>query len=160
MGWIIALNFGGWLVIQLGLAWVFTHMPEAWFDRAWRRHGRRRAAFYERAFHIKQWKSLLPDGGLWVGGRFTKHTLARKDSSYLRSFIAETWRGELCHWLAMACVPVFFLWNPWWGDVIIIAYAVLANLPCILVQRYNRLRLVQLRAKCGDRNAGPPLKSR
>ena len=31
IGWIIVLNVGGWLVIQLGLAWAFTQMPVEWF---------------------------------------------------------------------------------------------------------------------------------
>jgi glycosyl-4,4'-diaponeurosporenoate acyltransferase len=42
---------------------------------------------------------------------------------------------------------VFFLWNPWWGDAVIIVYAIGANLPCILAQRYNRLRLRHLLAR-------------
>jgi glycosyl-4,4'-diaponeurosporenoate acyltransferase len=44
----------------------------------------------------------------------------------------------------MACAPVFFLWNPWWSDLIIVAYALTANLPCILAQRYNRARFQRL----------------
>jgi glycosyl-4,4'-diaponeurosporenoate acyltransferase len=43
-------------------------------------------------------------------------------------------------WLAIGCAPLFFLRNPWWGDLIIVGYAVAANLPCILAQRYNRAR--------------------
>ena len=43
----------------------------------------------------------------------------------------------------------FFLWNPWWGDLIIVAYAVAANLPCIFAQRYNRSRLTRLLGRAG-----------
>ena len=32
VAWTVALNVGGWLVIQLGLAWAFTRMPLAWFQ--------------------------------------------------------------------------------------------------------------------------------
>jgi hypothetical protein len=63
---------------------------------------------------------------------------------HLHRFIRETWRGELCHWCALGCAPVFFLWNPWWADLIMVGYGLLANLPCILAQRYNRLRLQRL----------------
>lgn len=141
---IIALNVGGWLVIQLGLAWAFTKMPVAWFKpgpaRAWELGGR----FYERVFAIKRWKDYLPDAARWFTGGFAKGELAGKGADYWERFSRETWRGELCHWCAIACAPVFFLWNPWWGDVIIIAYAVAANVPCILAQRYNRCRLARL----------------
>lgn len=142
--WIIVLNVAGWLFIQLGLAWVFTQMPVMWFNPGgacvWERGGR----FYERVFGIKHWKDRLPDAARWFGGGFAKGALAGTKSDYLQRFIRETWRGELCHWAAIACAPLFFLWNPWWGDVVIVAYAVAANFPCILAQRYNRLRFQRL----------------
>ena len=144
IGWIIVLNVAGWLAIQMGFAWAFTRMPVAWFKPgnafAWERGGR----FYERVFRIKAWKNRLPDAAQWFGGGFAKGTMAATDPEYVRRFIRETWRGELCHWAALACAPLFFLWNPWWGDLIIVAYALGANLPCILAQRYNRLRLRRL----------------
>jgi glycosyl-4,4'-diaponeurosporenoate acyltransferase len=147
LAWIVVLNVGGWLAIQLALAWAFTRMPVTWFNPgtplAWERSGR----LYEIVFRIKKWKDRLPDAARWFGGGFAKRTLAGKNPDYLQRFIRETWRGELCHWVAIGFAPVFFLWNPWWGDWIIVAYALAANLPCILVQRYNRLRLGRLLAR-------------
>lgn len=152
--WIIALNVGGWLVLQLGLAWAFTKLPVAWFNPgpafSWESSGR----CYELVFRIKAWKDRLPDAARWFGGGFAKGTLAGKQPDYLRRFIRETWRGELCHWVAIACAPVFFLWNPWWGDLIIVAYALAANLPCVLAQRYNRQRLLRLTARCARPSGG------
>jgi glycosyl-4,4'-diaponeurosporenoate acyltransferase len=145
--WIVVLNVVAWPLIQLGLAWLFTRLPAAWFNpprqRAWEQGGR----FYERAFGIKRWKDRLPDGARWIGGGFAKGALAGSAPNYLRRFIQETWRGELCHWFALGCTPLFFLWNPWWADAVMVAYAVAANLPCILAQRYNRLRLRHLLAR-------------
>jgi glycosyl-4,4'-diaponeurosporenoate acyltransferase len=144
VSWVIALNVAGWPMIQLLLAWVFLKMPADWFvpppARAWERGGR----FYEVVFHIKPWKDYLPDAAKWFGGGFAKGKLAGTEEAYLRRFIRETWRGELCHWCAIACTPVFFLWNPWWGNAVMVTYAIGANLPCILAQRYNRLRLRRL----------------
>jgi glycosyl-4,4'-diaponeurosporenoate acyltransferase len=141
IGWIIVLNVAGWAVIQLGLAWAFTRMPVGWFrspsPRTWERCGR----FYEQVFAIKHWKNSLPDGASWFAEGFAKGALAGKDHAYMQRFMRETWRGECCHWCALACAPVFFLWNPWWSDVVIVAYALAANFPCIIVQRYNRARL-------------------
>jgi glycosyl-4,4'-diaponeurosporenoate acyltransferase len=147
MPWIVTLNVAGWPVIQLGLAWLFTRLPAAWFEPpqtfGWERRGR----FYERAFLIKRWKDRLPDGASWINGGFAKGNLINHAPDYLRRFIRETWRGELCHWSAIAFTPVFFLWNPWWGDAVMIAYALAANLPCILAQRYNRIRLRRVLAR-------------
>ena len=36
------------------------------------------------------------------------------------------------------------LWNPWFLGLLMLAYAVIANLPCLIVQRYNRARLLRL----------------
>ena len=147
IGWIIGLNVGGWILVQLGLAWGFTRMPARWFNPgaafAWERRGR----VYERVFAIKSWKDRLPDAARWFGGGFPKGALAGAQPEYLARFVRETWRGELCHWAAIGCTPVFFLWNPWWGDLILVAYAVGANVPCILAQRYNRIRLRRLLAR-------------
>lgn len=144
--WIVVLNAGGWPFIQVGLAWAFLKMPAEWFDpsevQKWESDG----YFYENVFLIKRWKDCLPDGASWFQGTFKKAKLAGTDPDYLRSFIRETWRGELCHWCAIACAPAFFLWNPWWGDWIIVTYAVGANLPCILTQRYNRSRFQRILA--------------
>ena len=152
--WIIALNVVGWLVIQLGMAWVFTRMPAVWFDPnpeyAWEKGGR----FYERVFAIKRWKDRLPDAARWFAGGFAKGTMRSREPEFLARFIQETRRGELCHWLAIACAPLFMIWTPWWGELIIIAYAFAANLPCILVQRYNRLRFA--RALEGQRRSAGP----
>lgn len=151
--WIVVLNVAGWLLIQLGFAWAFTKMPSERFrpgpGGAWEQGGR----FYEKRVAIKRWKDLLPDAARWFDGGFAKRTLAGADASYYERFIRETWRGESCHWCALACAPVFFLWNPWWGDLIIVGYAVAANLPCILAQRYNRLRLTRVSSRRCARHA-------
>ena len=145
--WVVTLNVAGWPVIQLGLAWGFTRMPVDWFRApgsfGWECGGR----FYESAFGIKRWKDRLPDAARWFGGGFAKGALAGTEADYLRRFIRETWRGELCHWCALAFTPLFFLWNPWWGDAVMVIYALSANLPCILAQRYNRLRLRRVLAR-------------
>lgn len=151
VGWILTLNVAGWLFIQLGLAWGITRLPDRWFEppglMRWEAGGRA----YERWLGIKRWKAPLPDGANWFEGGFAKAKLASRQPAYLRRFLRETWRGEICHWLAIACAPTFFLWNPWWGDLVIVAYAITANLPCILVQRYNRARLTRLlRARAKD----------
>ncbi|RPJ35436.1 MAG: hypothetical protein EHM17_02720 [Verrucomicrobiaceae bacterium] len=149
LAWIIVLNCTGWPVIQLGLAWGFTRMPDAWFHAPGALPGE--DWLYRHVFHVKRWKDRLPDAAGWFGGGFAKRALATTEPDYLRRFIRETWRGELCHWCAMLFVPVFFLWNPWWADLVILVYAIVANLPCILAQRHNRMRLRRLLAR-GNRD--------
>ncbi len=147
IGWVIALNVAGWPLIQFGLAWLFTRMPSEWFHsagaQAWERGGR----FYERMLGVKLWKDWLPDGARWLPGGFPKGSLAVSSPEYFRRFISETWRGELCHWCAIGCAPIFFLWNPLWADVVMTSYALAVNLPCIVTQRYNRARFQRVLAR-------------
>lgn len=147
--WIIALNVVGWAGIQMGLAWAFTKMPVSWFNPGRAFGFESNGRFYERAFCVKKWKDMLPDAARWFGGGFAKASMSSTDAAYLTRFVVETWRGEVCHWTAIACTPVFFLWNPWWGDLIIVVYALFANLPCILAQRYNRARFQRLLTRRG-----------
>lgn len=139
IAWVITLNVAGWLAIQLGFAWAFTKMTATWFNPGnvfcWEHTVR----FYERVFRIKDWKDRLPDRARWFGGGFEKGALASRNRDCFQRFIRETRRGELCHWAAIASAPVFVLWNPWWGDTIILA------------QRYNRARFQKLLAKGSKR---------
>jgi hypothetical protein len=71
---------------------------------------------------------------LFTGG-FAKGILIAKDPDYLERFIRESRRAELCHRMAIYCVPVFFLWNSGWATLVIFVYAV---------------------AECECREEGPP----
>lgn len=146
MAWVVSLNVLLWPAIQMLLAWVFTRLPVGWFNPPASFPGES-AAVYDDVFRVKRWKNMLPDGAEWIGGAFTKREMKTLDPEYLQRFIVETWRGELCHYCAFLFVPVFFLWNPWWGNGVILAYAIIANLPCIIALRYNRIRLRQLLAR-------------
>ncbi|MGU3472775.1 glycosyl-4,4'-diaponeurosporenoate acyltransferase [Paenibacillus sp. D51F] len=103
--------------------------------------------WYERKLGIHKWKDRLPDGGGWIRSGFAKKRLLSADPDYLRRFAAETRRGELTHWLMILPLPLFAVWNNGLGMAIMAAYALAANLPCILVQRYNRARLLKVMSR-------------
>ena len=145
---IIIADILGWLTIHMGAAYGMTQLPADWFnpdgwlfrERAWERDG----GIYRSVFRVKRWKGLLPDGAALFAKGFRKGRIASHDTEYLRSFISETCRGELTHWAVLWCAPLFFIWNYWWAGWIMIAYALAANMPCIVAQRYNRIRLSRL----------------
>jgi glycosyl-4,4'-diaponeurosporenoate acyltransferase len=107
---------------------------------------------YERGLRIKSWKDALPEAGSLFGGGFSKRRLVRHDRAYLERFVVETRRAELTHWGILALSPVFFAWNPWWLALAMLGYGIGANVPCLLVQRYNRCRLTRI--------LGPPVVER
>jgi glycosyl-4,4'-diaponeurosporenoate acyltransferase len=62
-------------------------------------------------------------------------------------FRAETRRAELGHWSAMACGPLFVLWNPPAVAAVMVVYGVVVNAPFIAIQRFNRLRIGRVLAR-------------
>jgi glycosyl-4,4'-diaponeurosporenoate acyltransferase len=144
-GWLVAADVFGWLAVQLTVAWAGTQcaarffQPDGgWFKtRSWEQGG----IIYERVFRVKQWKDSLPDGAALFRGGFRKRAILSHRPDYLRRFVIETCRGEAVHAVAMLFTPLFFLWNPpgvWWGMIV---YALAANGPCLIAQRYNRIRI-------------------
>jgi glycosyl-4,4'-diaponeurosporenoate acyltransferase len=99
---------------------------------------------YDRVLRIKRWKDILPEAGSLFRGGFSKRRVLRHDREYLEQFAVATRRAELAHWPILALGPCFFLWNPWWLGIAMLGYALVANAPCILVQRYNRARLSRM----------------
>jgi glycosyl-4,4'-diaponeurosporenoate acyltransferase len=150
--WTVLLDIFAWFVIHVVIVMVMVWIPRDWFNpsgnlyrvRSWERSGR----FYVKAFRIRRWKDLLPDGAKWMKERgFPKKRLAGKEPAYLAAFSAETCRAELTHWTTMLMAPFFFLWNKPAVGWIMILYALLENLPLIMAQRYNRSRLEKLLRK-------------
>jgi glycosyl-4,4'-diaponeurosporenoate acyltransferase len=146
--WMLAFDFLGWLVISLGVAGITSMLraktfdPQNWLftERKWERKSR----LYESVFRVKKWKRWLPDGAEVSRKAFKKKHLQNADSAYIQVFILETCRAEILHWIIFLFGFVFFIWNPWYVGIIMIVYAGITNLPCVLTQRYNRIRLNRL----------------
>jgi glycosyl-4,4'-diaponeurosporenoate acyltransferase len=56
-------------------------------------------------------------------------------------FLAETRRAEYVHIAIWPFWLVTMLWTPSWGVLVNLLVGTALNLPCLWVQRYNRLRL-------------------
>lgn len=148
MSWQIwAVNILGWPVVHLTIGSISVRLPSELFmgdtwltaQRRWEDDGR----LYRDWMGIRKWKTLLPDGAPWLGG-FAKRRLSARDAVHLKQFMFETRRAEIAHWCMFCCLPIFFLWNPPWACGVMAAYAIAANIPCIVAQRYNRLVLHRL----------------
>ncbi|MDD4120656.1 MAG: glycosyl-4,4'-diaponeurosporenoate acyltransferase [Clostridia bacterium] len=97
--------------------------------------------FYKKFFFVHIWKEWLPDGAAMFKNDFRKKRLASTETEYLEKFIAESCRAELAHILGMVPFLLFFLFVEWWIALIMVAYGIIVNFPCIIAQRYNRPRL-------------------
>jgi len=144
---IIAVNVLGWPLIHLAFARLFISLPDFHFAQdSWLTRSRRfeqDGRFYRRVLAVQRWKDLLPDGAPWLGGR-SKKRLGSRSYAYLNLFAMETRRAEAAHWCMLLCTPVFYLWNPAWACVVMTLYGLAANLPCIIAQRANRVRIARI----------------
>ena len=99
---------------------------------------------YERCLLIRRWKPWIPDAGHVLPGGIRKASLMGRDRAGLERLLAETRRAELVHWALWPAWLVTALWLPSRGVVLNLVFATCFNLPCLLLQRYNRLRVWKL----------------
>lgn len=144
----LVVDVAVWAAWGTLVGWAGARLPaerlarDSWLTRLrrWEDHGR----LYERV-GVRRWKDRLPEAGRVFGGT-SKRRLPGRSPDGLRAFALETRRAELVHWAAPLPVLVFPVWNPWPLTVVMAAYAVVANGPCLMVQRYNRGRLARVGA--------------
>ncbi len=143
----ITLNFCLWPLIHLLAGYVAARRERASFKPEKSIYRLRKFEISGKVYEflgVRFWKKYLPDFGNFFKKGFYKKKLKTKEIEYLKTFYVETCRAEFAHWLTMAGAPVFLLWNEWWGELIMLGYALLVNLPCIITQRYNRARLKRI----------------
>jgi glycosyl-4,4'-diaponeurosporenoate acyltransferase len=144
----ILINFVTWLILHVTISLSIDRIQPNYFNsqkwlyrkRGWEKDGK----IYQSLFIIRKWKGYLPDGARVSRNRFRKKLFGNPDPTYLRRFIQETCRAELIHWVIFAFSVIFFIWNRWWIWMILIAYSSVVNIPCIIAQRYNRIRLQKI----------------
>lgn len=104
-----------------------------------------------RWLRIDRWKDRLPEaGGFFAGGR-SKSRLPDRSSESLREYVIETRRAEGVHWAGVVFGCTFFLWAPPLAAALNALFGLLAHLPFILVQRYNRRRVGALLHRRAER---------
>lgn len=113
----------------------FPFLPFAWEDG-----GR----FYNR-FRIDRWKDKLPDMSQYIQKAFRKKMpMHQMSSEHTYRLVIETCVAEVVHWVLVCIGPVYLaLFRGAWGGVGLF-FSVVGNLPFIMVQRYNRPRLVRM----------------
>ncbi|MFZ0409106.1 MAG: hypothetical protein WAM11_13495 [Cyanobium sp.] len=134
----------GWFSWSLLIGGLANCLPQALLqqdNRLTRRRSWEERRLYEQRLAIRFWKGLLPDAGPALPGGVAKRALVRRDPRALEQLVAETRRAELVHWALWPFWIVTSLWLPPVGVLLNLLFATLFNLPCLAVQRYNRLRL-------------------
>jgi hypothetical protein len=147
------LNLIVFILISILLTFICEKVPNRIYDykkwmfreRKWERGGR----IYEYLFRVKLWKGRLPDISDFLKWRFSKKHLAELNGQYLYIFITESCRAEFTHWMIILSTTLFGFWADTLNVFAIFLTACVLNLPYIIIQRYNRPRLLNLLKKSG-----------
>ena len=104
--------------------------------RKWERNGK----IYQKLFKVRQWKDYVPSVST-----FDKKNLSRDISpEYITQYLLEGIRAELCHDLIILFSLIFLAITPSSMNSRIILWTIVANVPCIIIQRYNSPRFEAL----------------
>ena len=106
---------------------------------AWEQDGR----VYEK-LGVKQRKAHAIDMSRFMKRSFPKQNTVTRDPARLKRLVQEMCNAELVHWVLTLFSPVFaLLIEGWYGIVIAVFYA-LFNLSDVMIQRYNRPRILMI----------------
>lgn len=105
--------------------------------------------FY-RKLGIHRWYKLLPDMSRILPGVMPpKRVTAHISAAQAEVMVQETCIAEVIHiYLSVMGLFIPFLWPGAGGILACLAYLLLGNMPFILIQRFNRPKLVQLMERC------------
>ena len=94
---------------------------------------------------INRWKDKVPDMSRYIPHTFRKKLTVMRSPDHIEGLIRETCAAELVHIVLVLLSPVFLVLLPkGWNWICMLLYNLLGNLPFILIQRYNRPRLIEL----------------
>lgn len=143
-------NFFIFLIISIINTMISIKLPlsifhcESWLFKArdWEKGG----YIYQYYFGVKKWKNLLPELSDFFSFLFPKKQIKRYGADYLYRFSLETCRAELAHWCIIISSFAFMQWSSTRVSMLMVFIAVICNLPYIMIQRYNRPRILSILA--------------
>lgn len=106
--------------------------------RSWEKQGR----IYQELFHVKAWKKSIPELSDFVKWVFPKKHIREFTNEYLQQYLFESCKSEITHWLIIFSSLLFYLWCESNLATLMFLIAVILNMPYIIIQRYNRPRIM------------------
>lgn len=95
---------------------------------------------YQDIFRVKLWKDYVPA----IGAFDKKHIQTMPSKSYMALFLLESIRAELVHIVCITTTLPFLMFSDTAAKKGLILFFLFINIPCIIIQRYNRPRFEHL----------------
>lgn len=143
---LVAFDAAMWPLISVLVGLGFSIVPDRVLDRdtvvTRIRPFERRGRVYRRVCAVHRWKDRLPEANGLGRRHQSKRTLPGRAA--IPGYLRETRRAEYVHVTIASSSPLFLLWNPVGLGLVMVAFGVTFNAPFIVVQRYNRARMLAL----------------
>lgn len=118
---------------------IFDYKKRRYQPFKWEENGK----WYEKHLYIKKWKDKLPQH---IGkDGFSKANFKSTSIEYIDEFIMETCRGEWNHSLNCFFIVIILAIIPSLISILFSILTLLINIPFIVIQRYNRFRLIKIK---------------
>lgn len=138
--YLAAIGVGGFLLGRVLPKGMFNAERFPYRPFGWERQG----AVYD-ALGVRRWKERVPDMSAILPKLMpSKHMPANASSGDLLLMIRETCVAEFIH--GLLCAAGFGCAAIWrgWGWALSVLYALVGNVPYIVIQRYNRPKLTRI----------------
>jgi glycosyl-4,4'-diaponeurosporenoate acyltransferase len=144
----LALDLGIFLVSSIIVTVISTKLPERYYnyrnwifkERKWEKNGE----FYQHVFKVKRWKNHMPEIADFIKSTFSKKSIKEFDNEYIEKYLLESCRAEFAHWCIIFSSVIFLFYEGTATFVCILLIAILVDAPFIIIQRYNRPRIIRI----------------
>jgi glycosyl-4,4'-diaponeurosporenoate acyltransferase len=142
------LNIGTWVLWFFIVGYLVTKIKDKYLEKDYLFTSffefEKDGTWFKKYLKIDKWKDRVPELGGYFGDGFEKRSVADAQIDQIKLFIRETRRAELAHWVMTAGWIFTTAFNPLWAIVFNLVFAHVVNFPCLIIQRYNRARLIKV----------------
>lgn len=150
-----AVNLGIFAFISVIITFLSVLLPKYYYnykmwlyrERKWEHGGK----LYESKFKVKKWKVCLPELADFIKFIFPKKFIKEFSTDYMSKYLMESCRAELTHWCIIFSTVVFLIFENTETFIYMFFIAFIANIPFIIIQRYNRPRILNIMKHKGMR---------
>ena len=134
------------LISTIAISYLSTKLPDKYYsykhwifkERNWEKQGR----FYQKVFKVKLWKHRVPELADFIKTVFPKKFISEFNSEFLSKYLIESCKAELTHWCIIFSSALFLVYADTSTFIFMFLLASMFNIPFIIIQRYNRPRII------------------
>lgn len=144
------------IFIFFSLIITFIRLPDRFYnyktgiykERRWEKSGK----FYQAVFKVKRWKKHIPELADFIKFIFPKKFIKEFTDEFLSKYLLESCKAEFVHWCNIFSSTIFLIYEGLSAFTYMFIIAILLNTPFIIIQRYNRPRIISImKIKCNKR---------